>query len=186
MLEFQGNMVLCANQIWWTAEVEDVFVRISHGQMQAMKNVNLFFLLSVIFLPRSFDSRSRFPQYLKQLNNQLNEVVTLMGADTLTDNDRKKFDMVLTIDVHMRDIVEGFVRDSIIDPSEFEWESQLRFVQQMFDHAVFPPIESMIERFLFLPFLFFFCQDFIGFTIWTTFGSTNARACSNTVTSIWD
>lgn len=51
-----------------------------------------------------------------------------MGADTLTNNDRKKFDMVLTIDVHMRDIVEGFVRDSIIDPSEFEWESQLRFV----------------------------------------------------------
>lgn len=65
---------------------------------------------------------------MKQLNNQLNEVVTLMGIDTLTDNDRKKFDMVLTIDVHMRDIVEGFVRDSIIDPSEFEWESQLRFV----------------------------------------------------------
>lgn len=40
MLDFQGNMVLCANQIWWTAEVEDVFVRISHGQMQAMKNVS--------------------------------------------------------------------------------------------------------------------------------------------------
>lgn len=51
-----------------------------------------------------------------------------MGGDTLTNNDRKKFDMVLTLDVHMRDIVEGFVRDSIMDPSEFEWESQLRFL----------------------------------------------------------
>lgn len=42
-------MVLCANQIWWTAEVEDVFVRISHGQMEAMKNVSLFFLSSHFF-----------------------------------------------------------------------------------------------------------------------------------------
>ena len=67
-------------------------------------------------------------QYLKQLNSRLNEVVTLMGSDTLTNNDRKKIDMVLTLDVHMKDIVEGFVRDSIIDPAEFEWESQLRFV----------------------------------------------------------
>lgn len=96
---------------------------------------------------------------MKQLNNQLNEVVTLMGADTLTNNDRKKFDMVLTIDVHMRDIVEGFVRDSIIDPSEFEWESQLRFVQSIpFDCFDFPRIESIKQRFLF--FFSFFSSRF--------------------------
>jgi len=52
--------------------------------------------------------------------------VTLMGTGTLSNNDRKKIDMVLTIDVHIRDIVEGFVRDSIMEPTEFEWESQLR------------------------------------------------------------
>ncbi|XP_012151823.2 dynein heavy chain at 89D [Megachile rotundata] len=103
MLDFQGMMVLAADQIWWTAEVENVFDKISKGQMRAMK------------------------EYLTQLNNQLNEVVTLMGGETLTNNDRKKFDMVLTLDVHMRDIIEGFVRDSIMDPAEFEWESQLRF-----------------------------------------------------------
>lgn len=50
-----------------------------------------------------------------------------MGGDLLTNNDRKKLDALLTIDVHMRDIVEGFVRDNIIDAVEFEWESQLRF-----------------------------------------------------------
>ncbi|XP_076621651.1 dynein heavy chain at 89D [Colletes latitarsis] len=103
MLDFQGMMILAADQIWWTAEVENVFVKISRGEKRAMK------------------------EYLKQLNDQLNEVVTLMGGDTLTNNDRKKFDMILTLDVHMRDIVEGFVRDNIIDPTEFEWESQLRF-----------------------------------------------------------
>lgn len=52
--------------------------------------------------------------------------MTLMGTDTLTNNDRKKIDMVLTIDVHIRDIIEGFVRDSIVTSTEFEWESQLR------------------------------------------------------------
>lgn len=49
-----------------------------------------------------------------------------MGGDTLSNNDRKKLDTVLTIDVHTRDIIEGFVRDSIMDAIEFEWESQLR------------------------------------------------------------
>lgn len=63
---------------------------------------------------------------MQQLNTQLDEVVTLMGTATLTNNDRKKIDMVLTIDVHTRDIIEGFVRDSIMVPTEFEWESQLR------------------------------------------------------------
>ncbi|XP_011639724.2 dynein heavy chain 10, axonemal [Pogonomyrmex barbatus] len=103
ILEFQGMMVLTANQIWWTAEVENVFDKISKGNKRAMK------------------------EYLQQLNDQLDEVVTLMGTEMLTNNDRKKIDMVLTIDVHIRDIIESFVRDSIVDPTEFEWESQLRF-----------------------------------------------------------
>jgi len=29
--------------------------------------------------------------------------------------------------VHARDIVDTFVRDSIMSANEFEWESQLRF-----------------------------------------------------------
>jgi dynein heavy chain len=31
------------------------------------------------------------------------------------------------MDVHARDIVGRFVRDSILDQKEFDWESQLRF-----------------------------------------------------------
>jgi dynein heavy chain len=34
---------------------------------------------------------------------------------------------LIITDVHARDIVDGFVRDSILDAREFEWESQLRF-----------------------------------------------------------
>ena len=35
--------------------------------------------------------------------------------------------MAIIIDVHARDIVDKFVRDSILDAREFAWESQLRF-----------------------------------------------------------
>ena len=45
----------------------------------------------------------------------------------MTKNDRKKLNTVLIIDVHARDIIDSFVRDSILDSREFEWESQLRF-----------------------------------------------------------
>lgn len=55
-------------------------------------------------------------------------MVVLMGGESLSNNDRTKLDTVLTIDVHTRDIIEDFVRDSIMDALEFEWESQLRLV----------------------------------------------------------
>ena len=34
---------------------------------------------------------------------------------------------LLIVEVHARDIVDKFVRDSILDSREFAWESQLRF-----------------------------------------------------------
>ena len=40
---------------------------------------------------------------------------------------RKKVNTLLIIDVHARDIVDGFVRESILNAKEFAWESQLRF-----------------------------------------------------------
>lgn len=40
---------------------------------------------------------------------------------------RWKVNTLIIIDVHAKDIVDGFVRDSILDEREFAWESQLRF-----------------------------------------------------------
>jgi dynein heavy chain len=40
---------------------------------------------------------------------------------------RKKVNTLIIIDVHARDIIDTFVRDSIMDAREFAWESQLRF-----------------------------------------------------------
>ncbi|NXF29028.1 DYH10 protein, partial [Nyctibius bracteatus] len=102
MLLYQGMMVLAANQVWWTWEVEDVFRKVKKGEKQAM-------IL-----------------YAKKMHKQIDDLVTRITMP-LSKNDRKKYNTVLIIDVHARDIVDTFVRDSILQAQEFEWESQLRF-----------------------------------------------------------
>ncbi|KAM4616801.1 dynein axonemal heavy chain 10 [Polymixia lowei] len=102
MLLYQGMVVLAGNQVWWTWEVEDVFNKVKKGEKQALKN------------------------YAKKMHRQIDELVTRI-TQPMKKNDRRKINTVLIIDVHARDIVDNFVRDSIMDAREFEWESQLRF-----------------------------------------------------------
>ncbi|XP_073737373.1 dynein axonemal heavy chain 10 [Callorhinus ursinus] len=102
MLLYQGMVVLAACQVWWTWEVEDVFHRVQEGEKQAMKD------------------------YGKKMHQQIDELVTRITMP-LSKNDRKKLNTVLIIDVHARDIVDSFIRGSILEAREFEWESQLRF-----------------------------------------------------------
>uniref|UniRef100_A0A8C7PKH0 AAA+ ATPase domain-containing protein n=1 Tax=Oncorhynchus mykiss TaxID=8022 RepID=A0A8C7PKH0_ONCMY len=102
MLLYQGMVVLAGNQVWWTWEVEDVFQKVKKGDKQALKN------------------------YAKKMHQQIDELVTRI-TQPMKKNDRSKINTVLIIDVHARDIVDNFVRDSIMDAREFEWESQLRF-----------------------------------------------------------
>ncbi|OON18219.1 hypothetical protein X801_05930 [Opisthorchis viverrini] len=65
-------------------------------------------------------------EYDKKLEGQLSEMVYRIRTE-LTPNDMKKLETVLILDVHCKDIVERFIRDSIMSPEEFGWESQLRF-----------------------------------------------------------
>ncbi|XP_033076049.1 dynein heavy chain 10, axonemal [Trachypithecus francoisi] len=102
MLLYQGVVVLAASQVWWTWEVEDVFHKVQKGEKQAMKN------------------------YGRKMHRQIDELVTRITMP-LSKNDRKKYNTVLIIDVHARDIVDSFIRGSILEAREFEWESQLRF-----------------------------------------------------------
>ncbi|CAH8518373.1 unnamed protein product [Schistosoma turkestanicum] len=102
MFDYQGMVVLATNQIWWTWEIENVFNKISDGNKNAMKD------------------------YLQMLQQQLDDIV-LCVRNPLKKNDRNKLTTVLIVDVHARDIVSDFVRDSIMDATEFQWESQLRF-----------------------------------------------------------
>jgi dynein heavy chain len=102
LMAYQGMVGLAGAQVWWTWQVEDVFRKIKSGNKLAMK------------------------KFSKNLGDQLEQLVVSVRSD-LSSNDRKKINTQIIVDVHARDIVDRFVRDSIMDENEFEWESQLRF-----------------------------------------------------------
>jgi dynein heavy chain len=54
-------------------------------------------------------------------------VLHLQVRGDLSSDARKKVNTLIITDVHGRDIIDTFVRDSIMDAREFAWESQLRF-----------------------------------------------------------
>lgn len=85
MLLYQGMVVLAACQVWWAWEVEDVFRKVQAGEKQAMKS------------------------YGRKLHRQIEELVMRITMP-LNKNDRKKYNTVLIIDVHARDIVDAFIR----------------------------------------------------------------------------
>ena len=85
-MQYQGMVVLAGNQVWWTWECEDVFTKVKKGDKMAMKN------------------------YAKKMHGQIDDLVIKIRSN-LTKNDRSKFNTVLIIEVHARDIIDSFVRD---------------------------------------------------------------------------
>ena len=101
--EHLGMITVVGTQVWWTFSVEDVFSRVSEGDKHAMKNE------------------------LKKQSDDLLDLINLVRTD-LDNQTRKKINALIILDVHARDIVDRFVRDSILSDKEFDWESQLRFL----------------------------------------------------------
>mmetsp|Transcript_53278 Transcript_53278/g.159518 ORF Transcript_53278/g.159518 Transcript_53278/m.159518 type:complete len:3881 (-) Transcript_53278:473-12115(-) len=97
-----GMNTICGSQVWWTWEVEDAFCRVADGEKQALRNLEA------------------------KLNRQLSDMVQMVRSP-LDRIVRKKVTTLLVIDVHARDIVSSFVRESVLSAKDFEWESQLRF-----------------------------------------------------------
>ena len=58
----------------------------------------------------------------KELNRLVGMVRSDLEAKPNGKKIRKKINTLIIIDVHGRDIVDKFVRDSILDAREFEWE----------------------------------------------------------------
>lgn len=81
MLLYQGMVVLAANQVWWTWEVEDVFKNVKSGEKHALID------------------------YAKKMHRQIDEMVTRI-TQPMKQNDRRKINTALIIDVHARDIVD--------------------------------------------------------------------------------
>ena len=98
-----GMTSISGSQIWWTWEVEHAFKRVREGHKHAMKEL------------------------AAKLSAQLTELVTAIRDPAIQRAIRKKLNTLIIIDVHARDIIDRFVRDSILDAREFDWESQLRF-----------------------------------------------------------
>lgn len=61
-----------------------------------------------------------------KLTGQLADLTSMVRRD-LGGEARKKVNTLIITDVHARDIIETFVRDSVMDAREFAWESQLRY-----------------------------------------------------------
>ncbi|EUB64627.1 Dynein heavy chain 10, axonemal [Echinococcus granulosus] len=102
-LRYQGMVVLAASQVWWTWKVEDAFRHLgTKNDKAAMKDL------------------------ARQQRSQLEEIVSCVRGD-LSPNDRTKLTTLLIIDVHSRDVVDCFIRDSIVEAKDFGWQSQLRF-----------------------------------------------------------
>lgn len=97
-----GMIALVGTQIWWTFAVEDVFRATAAGDIHAMKNE------------------------LKKESEDLLDLITLIRSD-IDKLTRKCINTLIILDVHARDIVADFVRDSVLNAKEFDWEKQLRF-----------------------------------------------------------
>eukprot|EP00397_Hematodinium_sp_SG-2012_P000029 GEMP01000029.1.p1 GENE.GEMP01000029.1~~GEMP01000029.1.p1 ORF type:complete len:4546 (+),score=1158.20 GEMP01000029.1:32-13639(+) len=97
-----GMVAILCTQIWWTWQVEDSFRLVNEGDKNAMK-----------------------AELVKE-SAQLAGLVDLVRT-SLPKLQRLKVNTLIILDVHARDIVDRFVRDSILSKEEFAWESQLRF-----------------------------------------------------------
>lgn len=88
--ESLGMVTLGGSQIWWTWETEDTFQRVQNGNKYAMKD------------------------YLVKQNAQLSQLTSMVRSN-LSDETRKKVNQMIIVEVHAKDIIDTFVRDSIMD-----------------------------------------------------------------------
>lgn len=99
-----GMICVFTIEAWWTFALEDVFRKIKQeGDKHAMKNE------------------------LKSQTEGLLKLVQIVRKKDISKEDRLKVNNLIIRVVHGREIVDKFVRDSILDAREFEWESQLKF-----------------------------------------------------------
>ncbi len=61
-----------------------------------------------------------------RLTDQLGDLTKMVGT-SLSSDLRRKVNTLIILDVHARDIIDTFVRDTVMDVHDFAWESQLRY-----------------------------------------------------------
>ena len=102
VLEWPGQVVICVSQIFWTLGVEEAIQRGKNG----------------------------LEDYLKQLNKDLNEIITLVRGP-LSKMARYTLGALVVIDVHARDVVANMIsNDNVKDINDFSWLAQLRYYME--------------------------------------------------------
>ena len=107
-------VAILASQIWWTWEVEDVFKLVQQGDKYAMKTL------------------------LDRWSSHLDGLIDYVRKPDATKMMKRKIMQLMIIEVHSRDLVGVFVRDSVLTETDFKWESQLRMYwdQEIDDVAI--------------------------------------------------
>lgn len=91
--------------------------------METIKSINLFSskvgnlsrcysmsTISIFCMQVKKGHKTAMKDYAKKQHKQIDDLVVQI-RQPLSKNDRSKFNTVLIIDVHARDIIDGFVRD---------------------------------------------------------------------------
>eukprot|EP00929_Paragymnodinium_shiwhaense_P077084 TRINITY_DN3967_c0_g3_i3.p1 TRINITY_DN3967_c0_g3~~TRINITY_DN3967_c0_g3_i3.p1 ORF type:complete len:4541 (+),score=1544.66 TRINITY_DN3967_c0_g3_i3:127-13749(+) len=103
--DYCAQLALVTTQIQWTEETMRVFEELESGSETAMKDYK-----------RVCDDR--IEKLIKRVQTELSKEL------------RVKIITIITIDVHARDVIEGFVLKRLTDAGAFAWQSQLRFYWQ--------------------------------------------------------
>ncbi len=100
--DYCSQIALLTTQIVWTEDVNRAFEELSSGAEGAMKEC-----VEVI--------KTRITRLINKVTRPL---------DIL---ERMKVINIITIDVHSRDVVQGFVNQKVNEGESFQWQSQLKF-----------------------------------------------------------
>ncbi|XP_064606960.1 dynein axonemal heavy chain 12-like isoform X2 [Liolophura sinensis] len=98
VVQWPGQVVLCASQAYWTREVH---------QALKMGPQGLF-------------------DYHKQLQNQLSQIVELVRGK-LNKQTRTTLGSLVVVDVHARDVVLDMANKGVASENDFQWLAQLRY-----------------------------------------------------------
>eukprot|EP01022_Parablepharisma_sp_SALTPOND_P010884 TRINITY_DN144_c0_g3_i1.p1 TRINITY_DN144_c0_g3~~TRINITY_DN144_c0_g3_i1.p1 ORF type:complete len:4665 (-),score=723.90 TRINITY_DN144_c0_g3_i1:29991-43985(-) len=102
--EFPSQIALLGSQIIWTEEVRNAIRNYSES-----------------------GSESALKECLETVKTRIGKLIERVRELSLTRNFRSKIMIVITNDVHGRDIIEKLIVNRISDETSFAWQSQLKF-----------------------------------------------------------